>query len=132
MSFTTYPSICIPRAINNVKWYEVKTVFEQLFGPGTIERVDIVHKKEDGGKMCRIFVHMIKWNLDDPQINLWRNKLLEPDGEIKLVYNAPWFWKCRASRLDKPIRTISATPYIDDDTSSNTNTVLADFIPSNF
>ena len=73
---------------------------------------------------------MIKWNLDDPQINLWRNKSWNLTEKLSL-YTMSLVLEVRQS-LDKPIRTISATPYIDDDTSSNTNTVLADVIPSNF
>ena len=53
MSFTTYPSICIPRA-NNVKGYAVKTVFEQLFALVPLGGLTLF-TKEDGGK-CVVYL----------------------------------------------------------------------------
>jgi len=97
------PSICIPRALANVTWKEVKDIFEQLFGAGSVERVDLVRSKDDE-KFCRIFVHIRSWPVDKPEIAEMRNKLLA-GGECKLVYDNPWFWKCVKSRIPKPERT---------------------------
>ena len=109
----TEPSICIPRTLNNVKWYEVKATFEKLLGQGSVERVDIVRRKDDDSPMCRIFIHMRYWKVDNPEIKAWRDKLLEPDGEIRVVYNHPWFWKCKASRVEKPDKNRQAVmPYV--------------------
>jgi len=122
----TEPSICIPRTINNVKWFDVKATIEKLLGQGSVERIDIVRRKDDDSPMCRIFIHMRYWNVHDPKIKAWRDKLLEPDGEVRVVYNHPWFWKCKASRIDKPEKKrIAAAPYImaNDVTKTTTNTL---------
>lgn len=113
MSLITEPSICIPRTLHNVTWRHVKDVFEQLFGRGTVERVDIVtNRREESSPFCRIFVHMRYWPVNLPEVADLRKRLL--DGEIiKVVYDNPWFWKCSASRTPKPERNIRAPPYIE-------------------
>jgi hypothetical protein len=108
----TEPSICIPRTLNNVSWRDVKETFEKLLGKGTVERVDIVTRRDEDSPFCRIFVHMRYWPVNDQQIAAWRNTLIN-GGEMKVVYNHPWFWKCVASRIPKPEKkNISAQPYI--------------------
>jgi hypothetical protein len=109
----TEPSICIPRTLANVTWFQVKDTFEQLIGRGTVERVDIVSKNtDDSAQFCRIFVHFRYWP-NKPDIMAIRQRLL--DGEtIKVVYDTPWFWKCSASRIPKPVKTTPKTaPYIE-------------------
>ena len=104
MALNTNPSICIPRTLNNVNWRTVKDTFEQLCGKGTVERVDIVKKRDDPSPFCRIFVHMRYWPTDNPDVCAIRQRLI--DGEtIKVVYDNPWFWKCSASHARKPDRT---------------------------
>ena len=109
----TEPSICIPRTLNNSTWREVKDVFETLFGRGTVERVDIVVRRDDESPFCRIFVHMRYWPMNLPEAAQFRQKLI--DGEqVKVVYNNPWFWKCSASRTPKPERNLpKAVPYVE-------------------
>jgi len=109
----TEPSICIPRTLNNVTWRDVKDVFEKLLGKGTVERVDIVTRRDDESPFCRIFVHMRYWPVDQPGVAAWRQTLVD-GGEIKVVHNHPWFWKCRASTVAKPEKkkAVSSEPYI--------------------
>jgi hypothetical protein len=114
MTIQTEPSICIPRTLNNVGWRDVKETFELLFGKGTIERVDIVSKRNSDDPFCKIFVHFRYWP-DDTDTQAIRKRLLDGDT-IKVVYDAPWFWKCSASRTPKPERnTPRAAPYIEVD-----------------
>tara|TARA_B000000557_G_scaffold71815_1_gene56788 strand:+ start:1599 stop:2084 length:486 start_codon:yes stop_codon:yes gene_type:complete len=108
----TEPSICIPRTLNNVSWRDVKETFEKILGKGTVERVDIVTRRDEDTPFCRIFVHMRYWPVNDQQVAAWRNTLMN-GGEMKVVYNHPWFWKCVASRIPKPEKkNVSAQPYI--------------------
>ena len=53
------------------------------------------------------------WDIANPQVEQWRNTLLS-GGEIKVVYNHPWFWKCVASRIPKPDKKkkVASDPYI--------------------
>jgi len=108
----TYPSICIPRTFANIRWQQVKTVFEVLFGKGTIERVDVARKTaKDGTKFNCMFVHFVEWPTDDSSQDV-RQKLI--DGKnIKIVYDEPWYWKCSMSRIPRPEkRYIANRPYI--------------------
>jgi len=109
----TEPSICIPRTLDNVAWYDVKNTFETLIGKGTVERVDIVRSRnpQDAQPFCRIFVHFRYWP-NTPEIKAIRQRLV--DGEtVKVVYDSPWFWKCSASRVSKPERnTPRQAPYL--------------------
>jgi len=111
-SLITEPSICIPRTLNNVNWRDVKGVFEAILGKGTVERVDIVTRRDDDSPFCRIFVHMRYWAVNVPEVAAFRNALQAGETR-KVVYNHPWFWKCAASRTAKPATSrVSAQPYI--------------------
>tara|TARA_B110000858_G_scaffold154079_1_gene175723 strand:- start:2300 stop:2851 length:552 start_codon:yes stop_codon:yes gene_type:complete len=108
----SYPSICIPRTFPTISWQQVKTVFEVLFGVGSIERVDVVRKTaKDGSKFNCMFVHFVEWSSDEVSQDV-RQKLL--DGKtIKIVYDEPWYWKCSMSRIRRPEkRYIDNKPYI--------------------
>ena len=95
------PSICIPRTLNNITWRTVKDAFEAIIGKGTVERVDLIGDR-NGEPFCKIFVHMRYWPNEGEGVNI-RERLL--GGEtVKIVYDNPWFWKCSASRLPKPVR----------------------------
>lgn len=112
MSLINEPSICIPRTLANVTWFQVKETFEQIMGKGTVERVDIVSKNSgDNQPFCRIFVHFRYWPNTPEMISL-RERLIAGET-IKIVYDNPWFWKCAASRIPKPERsTPRIVPYI--------------------
>jgi hypothetical protein len=113
MSLTTEPSICIPRTLHNITWREVKDTFEAILGRGTVERVDIVRKRDDPSPFCRVFVHMRYWPLNVPEAAEMRDRLIAGEP-VRIVYDDPWFWKCSASRTPKPERTRQkTTPYVE-------------------
>lgn len=117
MSLITEPSICIPRTLNNVTWREVKDIFETILGRGTVDRVDIVHNRNDSTPFCRIFVHFRYWPVDKPELVAMRKRLI--GGEtVKVVYDNPWFWKCSASRIPKPVNTrAKVAPFVEFETA---------------
>ena len=125
-SIITEPSICIPRALANVSWKDVKDIFEKLIGPGTVERVDLIKSRQDSGEnsqFCRIFVHFRTWPVHNTDVAEIRDKLLAGET-IKLVYDNPWFWKCVQSRVPKPDRTRPRQePFILHDNSPKPNLV---------
>lgn len=92
-------SLCIPRALNNVNHSFVYKVFERIFGPDTIERVDIVPSR-DFTSFCKIFVHLRFWP-DNYYVNNIKLQLIQFNF-IKIVYHSPYFWKCFISRIPKP------------------------------
>ena len=109
----SFPSICIPKTLHNVKWVQVKEIFELVLGKGTVDRVDIVQTKNpsDVYQFCRIFIHFKTWS-SKPEIQAIRDKLIKGET-IKVVYDNPWFWKCVASNVPKPDRTLPKTPFIE-------------------
>ena len=118
----SYPSICIPRTWSNVTWSLVKDAFEEIFGDGSIERVDVVQRQAPNGDYFnKIFIHFVKWPETEYAQNI-RQCLL--DGKtIKLVYQFPWYWKCVLSNLPKR-RWKGPAPYMEvlDDTQTKKKT----------
>jgi len=86
---------------SNVDKTCVKDVFEELFGEGCVERIDMIQKTAGNlEKFQRVFVHFKYWPVTQRNQQV-RQRLI--DGyQIKIVYNDPWFWKCSASRIPKP------------------------------
>jgi len=94
-------SICIPRVFANITWKRVKAVFDQL-GLGDIDRIDMVQRTtDDGAKFQRCFIHFKTW-ADNDNANAVRTQLDADGGEVKIVYDDPWFWKCFKSRVARP------------------------------
>lgn len=94
-------SICIPRVFSNITWKRVKTVFDQLT-LGEIDRVDMVERMtDDGTAYKRVFIHFKSW-YDSENATAVRNQLDAEGGEIKIVYDDPWYWKCFKSRVARP------------------------------
>jgi hypothetical protein len=90
------PSMCIPRAFDNVDERQVRDIFEQL-DLGQVSHIDIIERRtEKGEKYKRVFIHFTRWFWNDEACTA-RRRLI--DGkDIKVVYNAPWFWKISANR----------------------------------
>ena len=80
-----------------------------MLGKGTVERVDIVRRRNDPSPFCRIFVHMRFWPVNVPEIANWRDMLIRGDT-LKVVYDEPWFWRCSASNKPKPVSNREAKP----------------------
>ena len=94
------PSICIPRVFKSVTRKELYDVIERV-DLGAVDRIDMVPKVNVHGESYnKVFIHFKKWNRN-PLAQAARAKLLQGE-EIKIVYSEPWFWKCTASRVDKP------------------------------
>ena len=103
------PSICIPRVFKSITRKEIFDVIEKL-DIGAVDRIDMVPKtNERGESYYKVFIHFKQWH-KNPMAKATRDKLLTGE-EIKIVYNAPWFWKCTASRVEKPtFRDYTAPP----------------------
>ena len=106
-------SLCIPRVFSNITWKQVKEVFEGLLGKGCVERVDLISKTgESGEQFGRVFVHLRYWPRTE-QATSFRKQLIE-GGQVKIVYDDPWFWKVSISRVAKPERNRErVAPYIE-------------------
>jgi hypothetical protein len=104
------PSICIPRVFKSTTRKDIHNVMDRL-DLGTVDRIDMVAKtNERGESYYKVFIHFKAWNKRNTTAQDARTKLLHGE-EIKIVYSEPWFWKCTASRVDKPaFRDYSAPP----------------------
>ena len=101
-NFTSEPSICIPRVFNNITQDFIGKTFNELLGGRFVERVDLVQKtNEKGDTFKRAFIHFSSWPTKDPQVVAVREKLLA-GGEVKVMYDDPWFWKCSESKSSRP------------------------------
>jgi hypothetical protein len=104
----TSPAICIPRVFKNISRRRVMAIFVKL-NLGDICRIDMVSRfTQDGEQFLRVFVHL-KWS-ESPDAQNVRQALLQPNGEVKVVYDEPWFWKLRASK-SSGIRTTRKRPF---------------------
>lgn len=97
------PSICIPRVFDNITRDFIGKTFDGLLGGNYVQSIDFVQKVDDkGAKFKRVFIHFNSWPTRNPQIVAVREKLLA-GGEVKVMYDDPWFWKCSASKVSRPV-----------------------------
>jgi len=81
----------------------VKEVFEEIFGEGTIARVDVVKpRSEDESdsqktRFNRVYIHFKYWPGSCHEL---RRNLLA-GGDIKIMYDDPWYWKCLVNRFPR-------------------------------
>ena len=116
------PSICIPRTFSNVTWQLVKDAFDEIFGIGYVERVDVINKTDNhNNEYKKIFIHFTKWPETDYAKGV--KKALLDGKTIKVVYQYPWYWKCVMSNVPKR-NWNGRKPYIefDDNTSEGIKT----------
>ena len=107
----TSPAICIPRVFPNITERRIAAIFNKL-ELGEIVRIDMVKRTGEQGDFYRVFVHL-EWG-DSVNALTTRTKLLEDNGEVKVVYDDPWFWKLRASNSKgRRVRIERPEPFID-------------------
>ncbi len=104
------PSICIPRVFKSTTRKDIYDVVERL-GLGAVDRIDMVAKVNARGECYnKVFIHFKAWSKKSEVVQATRAQLLRGE-EVKIVYSEPWFWKCTASRVEKPtFRDYSAPP----------------------
>ncbi len=91
--------LCIPRVDGNTTESHVRTIFNEL-KLGIIDRIVITTKTNDRGeKTKRVFIHMKKW-FDCENADIAR-KRFALGKDIKVMHNAPWYWKITASRSQR-------------------------------
>jgi len=86
----TNPSICIPRIESDINRQNINNIFKNF---GTVDRIDIVNSGRRARKAFK------RWNHTDLLSRL------ENGDTVNLIYNFPWYWKCRKSNLPKPTYT---------------------------
>ena len=96
------PSICIPRVFKTVSKGDVYEAFQCVLGENSIERVDMVYKKQGLSQYQRVFVHF-RPTVKTCVSNMMYSRLNNGE-DVKLVYQIPYFWKFTVSRVPKPPR----------------------------
>ena len=94
MEDTSNPSICIPRMFNTISRNTITAVFTNL-KLGEIDYIDIVV----GHDFQRIFIYFKRWFSSSFAKSI-KARFLDNE-EIKIIYDDPWFWKCRLNRTKK-------------------------------
>lgn len=93
------PSVCIPRMYYNITQREVKTTFETIFGKGSIERIDMVLKRDGIQRYQCVFIHFSNEIMHNTTQYAIVKERLNKGLNFKIVYNDPWFWKCTVSNV---------------------------------
>ena len=88
-------SICIPRIFLTISRSKIRKIFED-FKLGDIDYVDI----HLGRNFQRVYIYFKTWS-STPYAQGIKTRLLGGE-EIKVIYDDPWFWKCRLNRLHRP------------------------------
>jgi hypothetical protein len=95
-SSNSIPSLCIPRVFPNITEERIRQTFDAL-DLGVIERVDMIHRFSDNGeKFKRVFIHFSSWATNSDALRA-KQRILS-GGEIKIIYDEPWFWKVSLNR----------------------------------
>ena len=84
-------SICIPSIERNITSFDIKKTFEKL-DIGKINRVTVKKKN----KHSTAFIYLQSWNIKSKNAKIFYKKIIEGE-EVNLIYEFPWFWKCRAN-----------------------------------
>ena len=104
------PSLFVPRIFKSVRERKVHNVFAAL-QLGDIETIDL-HLGKD---FQRAYIYFKQW-YPTPEAEAIKARFLEGE-EIKIIYDDPWFWKCKLN-LNK--KTASRKyPYVSKYNSSN-------------
>ena len=92
-------SICIPRVMYFVNSEQITSVFAHIFGENLVSQVDMIERQDNktGEGFYLVFVH---FNSTNEHLDPFMSKL-ESEGEVKVIYQEPWFWKCKKS-ISKP------------------------------
>ena len=107
------PSIMIPFAFPNITKARVQQVMAEL-KIGEIDRIDqtsmVCDRKGnlEGKTVHRFFIHFKSWSAD------WeadRDRILAGE-ELKIVYDEPWFWRCRLYERKQP-KPERRAPYVE-------------------
>lgn len=100
------PSICIPRVDFSTTQKQVSDIFERVFGDGSnniVQGVDMVTRQnENGDSYKRVFVHFADWTSMPKANALIARQALLDGRQIKIMYEPCNYWKCSASRLQRP------------------------------
>ena len=83
------PSICIPSIEKNITRTQLKNVFEKF---GEVDKINITKSK----KHISAFIFIRNWDLEKEKTIKFYKKIIEGE-EVNLIYDFPWFWKCRAN-----------------------------------
>lgn len=110
-----HPAICIPRSVVSMTPGEIEKQINKT-GLGVVRKVVVKNKtyvlndweqfveKEKNVteiEYSNIYIYFEKWNVDDPKICEYRNRLLQGNS-IKIVFESiptPVFWRCVAARF---------------------------------
>ena len=84
-------SICIPHVEKRTTRRQIFQTFTKIKW-GEINAITMKTKKEN----TSVFIYFKKWNIDSPNVKQIHEKIVKGE-EINMVYDFPWFWKCRAN-----------------------------------
>jgi len=108
-----YPALCIPRSVKSLSLKEIENTFNKT-GLGVVSKVVVKRKthalneweqilnsetKITEVEYSNIYVYFKKWNIENPKVSEYRDKLLK-GNTLKIVFETiptPIFWRCSAA-----------------------------------
>jgi len=104
------PSICIPRVDNWVTDEYVRKIFNEVFfgkdydvSNDCIIGIDLIPRTNERGESYkRAFIHFKNWDEIDSAAAVSVRQRLNNGETIKIMHNNPSYWKCSASRVQRP------------------------------
>ena len=106
------PSIFVPRIFKSVRQRKIRDVFTAL-QLGDIETIDL-HLGKD---FQRAYIYFKQW-YPTPEAEAIKARFLEGE-EIKIIYDDPWFWKCKLNLNKKTASRCRKEAYVSKYNSSN-------------
>ena len=83
-------SVYIPHIFANIGKEQIEEVFENL-KIGKVKNIDLIAKKGKDEVYNAAYIHFEYW-YDNTAAHNFRERVLNPEKEARIVYDDPWYW----------------------------------------
>ena len=83
-------SVYIPHVFANIIKQQIEEVFENL-KIGKVKNIDLISKKGKTELYNSAYIHFEYW-YDNTAAHNFRERVLNPNKEARIVYDDPWYW----------------------------------------
>jgi len=98
------PSVCLPRVYHKFDANYIESIFCELFGPNMygnscVDKVDMISRtdRNTGEAFHVVFIHFSDKMYHSDYLSDFAERI-HNDEEVKIQYDAPWFWKVRKNK----------------------------------
>jgi len=112
------PSVCLPRVYHKFDANYIENIFCELFGPNMygnscVDKVDMISRtdRNTGEPFHVVFIHFSDHMYHSDYLSDFAERI-HNDEEVKIQYNAPWFWKVRKNKAAARKQEVRTGPRI--------------------